>query len=98
MTKEELNEIINQHELWIESNGFQGKNIFLIDYNLTGSDLSNRNLKDAYFGNCNLNQANFSNSKLDKAWFENCNLSQADFTGSNMSTTLFTNCIGKTIK
>ena len=49
MNKKELNQIIQDHELWLESDGREGKRAKLKNSNLEGYDLTRSDLRDATF-------------------------------------------------
>ena len=74
MEQPELNEILDQHKLWIETNGAEGKRA---------------NLKDAYLRAANLlgarlNRADLRYAYLNGAKLTGANLNGADLTGANL--------------
>ena len=76
ITKEELKTILEQHTLWLDSNGKEGKCADLTDANLTranltsanlsGADLSSADLTYAYVSGADLSGADLSDTILDK--------------------------------
>ena len=78
MTKNELNKIIDNHKLWLKTNGEQGERADLRNANLRNANLSNANLSNANLSNANLSNANLSNANLRNANLRNANLSYAD--------------------
>ena len=78
MKQSELNHILNQHKLWLESNGNQGKR----------ADLSGVNLSGAYLTRANLAGANLSGADLRSA-----DLSGADLSGANLRSANLTDSI-----
>ena len=84
MEQEELNKILDDHKLWVESKGEKGKKAYLkganlSDANLFGVNLSYVNLegavlyyaflKDAYLSGANLKGANLQGANLEGAKF-----------------------------
>ena len=67
-------EILEQHKLWLETNGVQGERANLVNANLNGANLGYANLRGA-----NLSSAKFSDADLTHA-----NLIDADFFYANL--------------
>ena len=74
MKQSELNHILKQHKLWLESNGNKGKKADLTNADLWGADLTEANLTDA----------NLSGANLTAAYLTNANLTNADLTDANL--------------
>ena len=60
ITEEELKEILEQHRLWLDSNGKDGKRAYLTSANLTGANLTGADLTGA-----NLTGADLIGSELE---------------------------------
>lgn len=100
ISKEELKKILNEHKLWLESNGKKGKqadlshidlshvNLSHVDLShadLSYIDLSNANLSNMDLTNANLFYANLSDANLSFANLSFANLFQTDLTNANLS-------------
>ena len=85
MEASKLKEILDQHQLWIESNGVQGKCADLEDARLDGANLINADLEGAILCIANLQGANLNGAKLTGANLYGANLSDASLTGANLS-------------
>ena len=64
MTQEELNKILDAHEMWMSTGGKQGAKAGLNGENLDGLDLSTRTLNRASLNNASLNYASLYNASL----------------------------------
>jgi hypothetical protein len=78
MKASELKEILDQHQLWIESNGVQGKCADLEDARLDGANLINADLEGAILCIADLTGANLSGANLSGANLYGANLSGAN--------------------
>ena len=67
MEQSELKEILDQHKLWIETNGAEGKRANLYDANLTGANLTGADLEGANLTGANLTGANLGGADLTGA-------------------------------
>ena len=85
MEASKLKEILDQHQLWIESNGVQGKCADLEDARLDGANLINADLEGAILCIADLWGANLTGAKLTGANLYGANLSDASLTGANLS-------------
>lgn len=74
--QETLSIILKEHQLWLESNGGDGKK----------ADLSNKNLIGANLIGANLRGANLRGANLEGAYLERANLRGADLEGTNLNT------------
>ena len=79
ISDDELNEILANHKLWIDSNSKYGNHANLSGADLRGADLNGANLNDANLHYANLNDANLSGANLNGA-----NLSDANLHGANL--------------
>ena len=75
LSEEELNNVLEQHKLWLDTDGDEGARA-----NLSKADLYRANLSEADLRRANLYRANLSNVSLYKA-----NLSKADLFNVNLS-------------
>jgi len=94
MNQAELNKILNEHELWLRTNGKKGrranlggsdlKEIVLYNAELTKACLCRTNLKGAYLAYANLEAADLSGANLQDAILEGANLSSANLESVNL--------------
>jgi uncharacterized protein YjbI with pentapeptide repeats len=84
-TKEELKIILEQHKLWLDSDGEKGKRADLSSAILTCVDLSGADLRLANLRHTNLSDADLTHANLSGADLTGANLFGADLTGSNLS-------------
>ena len=87
----ELDHILDQHKLWLESNGNKGKRTQLTDANLFGANLTNANLTNAYLYRAKLSDADLTNANLSDAYLTGANLSGAYLTSANLTGACLTN-------
>jgi len=80
MNKDELNKILDNHKLWVQTCGEQGERADLSYADLRGANLRGANLSDANLRGANLRGANLSDANLRGA-----NLSYADLSDANLS-------------
>ena len=100
MEQSELKEILNQHQLWLETNGMQGQyaklngaslhsaNLRCANLNgadLTGADLWCANLSDANLCGANLARANLHCANLKDANLKDANLKDANLARANLA-------------
>ncbi len=88
ITQVALDEMIAQHKRFIEARP-NGKKLVLRHCDLTGLDISNRDLSDAELLNCDFSRANLTNSKLERARlncsiFRSASLSRANLSKSDL--------------
>ena len=103
MEASKLNQILEQHKLWIESSCEQGirANLSYADLrgaklyraklycaNLTGANLSHANLSYANLGGANLTGANLTGADLSGADLSGADLTGANLTGANLRGTI----------
>ena len=89
ITKEELKTILEQHKLWLNSNGKEGKRADLTGANLTCTNLTGTNLTGADLSSADLTWAdltgaNLTSADLSGACLYGANLFGADLTGANL--------------
>jgi hypothetical protein len=89
ITEEELKEILEQHELWLNSNGKEGKcaDLRCADLtcaNLSGAKLSGADLTDADLTWADLTGANLTSADLYGACLYGANLFGADLSGADL--------------
>ena len=85
MKASELKEILDQHKLWIESEGKQGAVARLLRENLVRANLTDANLRNVILNGSNITDADIRNANLTKADIRNTNLNGANLTGANLS-------------
>ena len=85
ITKEELKTIIEQHELWLNSNETEGKCADLSSADLRRADLSYANLTGANLTNANLSSANLTDADLTGADLTFAYLTWVDLTSANLT-------------
>jgi Pentapeptide repeats (8 copies) len=83
MEQSKLNQILDKHKLWLETNGAEGKRANLTGANLTGANLEGANLSGANLCAANLYDANLSGANLRGANLEDANLACANLGGAN---------------
>ena len=79
-----LKKILDQHKIWIESNGVQGKCADLENAYLCGANLINADLEGAILCIANLQGANLNGAKLTGANLYGASLRGANLTGANL--------------
>ena len=67
MNLTDLNKILGEHKIWIESHREIGSRADLLGANLRGADLLGANLRDANLRGANLSDANLSDANLRDA-------------------------------
>lgn len=85
---------LQQHKLWVETVGEQGKKLGLDEIDLRSIDLSDYSLDQAYFTECifnsmSLQSSDFHNSVLCSSEFISTNLYGANFYKADLSYTNF---------
>ncbi len=88
-----LNEILDEHERWVDSGGHLGTRADFTAYNLCGRSLAKRNLAAVSFANSNLKAVDFRGTVLAACDFSDANLraadlSHSDLRGSNLASAL----------
>ena len=83
MEASKLKEILEQHKLWLETNGMQGMQGILAY--LYGANLKDANLKDADLRRASLYAANLTGANLTGANLQYANLKDANLTGANLT-------------
>lgn len=82
MDKNEIREMLEQHQLWLNSNG--GKRAELRGVDLRGADLNGADLRRANLRGANLYGAQLGNACLNLADLSYANLSNADLHNANL--------------
>lgn len=83
-TQQLINESIQDHKLWIDSDGKEGNCLTLKLVDLRKKDFSGLNLSNANFIECNLRDVNFSNCNLRNSNFFYSDLSFVDFRNTDL--------------
>lgn len=94
MEQEELNKILDEHELWVKSCATKGKQADLLGEHLEGLAFDDRALSQASFRGAYLDGAKFIDAILVSTDFEGARLAHADFSCANAWSANFneTNC------
>ena len=85
MEASKLKEILDQHKLWIETKGKQGKRAYLGGAILTRANLTRANLYCANLSLANLTDANLTGASLTGASLTGANLTDANLTDANLT-------------
>ena len=83
MKQREVNKILEQHKLWLESEGKEGKR----------GDLSGASLKNLNFRGANLRYFKFRYADLEGDYFNGADLEGADLRDINSCRTDFTDAV-----
>lgn len=79
LTTKQWNKIMQQHLLYVETNGDEGKPMRLIGVDLTGVEMESMDLRDAVFCRCDLSYSIFRECSFERVKVTNCNLWKAAF-------------------
>ena len=63
ITQEQLNELLKQHELWLGTEGKEGKRADLSGMNLNELDFSDRDLRQIILRDCSMENASFDSAE-----------------------------------
>lgn len=85
ITIEELEMILKNHKLWLDTHGAEGEQACLAYMDLTGVNLENADLYMANLIGTNLQGANLENKDLRAVDFTWADLSNANMSGANLS-------------
>ena len=95
ITREVLDQIVRQHQLWLDSDGDKGeradlqgadlRGAYLVDAYLDGANFGGSNLRFASLGFANLHGANLHFADLQSASLCYANLQGANLGGANLS-------------
>ena len=99
MEASKLKEILEQHKLWIETNGVQGERAnlegaYLGGANLRGAELTHADLTHADLTHADLRGANLTYAILRDANLRDANLTGAKLTGANLEYAKLTGATG----
>ena len=83
-TPPDLEHILEQHRIWLRSDGSEGKRADLCGANLQGADLEDANLQGAKLLNANLQRADLHYANLQEANLIYANLLEASLAGANL--------------
>ena len=81
----DINQIIEQHALWLDTDGKEGSRANLTRANLYGANLYGVNLSRANLYGANLEGANLTHANLDCANLDGANLYSAILNGANLT-------------
>ena len=85
MEASKLNQILEQHKLWIETNGVQGERANLEGAYLGGAYLRGAYLRGADLTHADLTHADLRGANLTYAILRDANLRDANLTGANLT-------------
>ena len=77
MTKKQIEEILNNHKLFLDTKGERGCRAFFLCEDLRGFDFSNRDLRGVNFKGSNLSECNLSYCNLTDCIFTECDMTDA---------------------
>ena len=81
----DLQGVLREHKLWLDSQGDSGCWANLSGVNLSGADLHKANLSGANLSGANLRRSNLSEADLSAVNFCDANLNEADLSGAKLS-------------
>ncbi len=84
MPDEELQEILEAHRKWVESEGKEGERADLFEANLQEADLDGANLQEANLYEANLQGADLVEANLQGAYLLEANLQEAYLVEANL--------------
>jgi uncharacterized protein YjbI with pentapeptide repeats len=79
-----IQKALDDHHLWVESEGRRGRRADLRRFDLKGADLFGSNLKSANLAGAGLPSADLSDSDLENAGLENADLTGASLAWANL--------------
>ena len=88
MNQEQLNEILKQHKLWLDTKGEEGKRADLIGANLEGDNLRGADLSGAYLRGTCLVEVDLTGADLRGADLTGALLSHVNLEGANLEGTM----------
>ena len=91
MDASELKEILDQHKLWVETNGMQGERANLRCANLRCANLGGANLGGANLSDADLTGASLRGASLRVANLTRANLTRANLTRANLTCAILEN-------
>ena len=84
MTRQELEQVLTHHHIWVNSGGREGASADFSNGDLYGANLRDANLHGANLHGANLRWANLSGADLHGADLHGANLSGADLRDANL--------------
>jgi uncharacterized protein YjbI with pentapeptide repeats len=85
MNRDELNKILDNHKLWLKTNGEQGERADLSSADLSYADLSSADLSYAKLRSADLRSADLRSAKLRSADLSYADLRSADLSSADLS-------------
>jgi uncharacterized protein YjbI with pentapeptide repeats len=85
MNLSSLQKMLQDHKVWLETSGAEGKRAKLSGSDLSGANLACANLTRANLLGANLSSANLSGADLSRANLTRANLTCANLLGANLS-------------
>ena len=84
MEQARLDKILENHKLWLKTNGEQGERADLSYANLRSANLRSANLRSANLSYANLRSANLRSANLSSADLSSADLSSADLSSADL--------------
>ena len=84
MEQAKLNKILDEHKLWLKTNGEQGKRANLSSADLRSANLSSADLRYANLSSANLSSADLRSADLRSADLRSANLRYANLSSANL--------------
>ena len=84
----DIQKVLEQHKIWVDSNGKEGERADLSDATLINLDLSGVDLRGAQLRDINLSGADLRNTNLSDADLTDANLRGADLREANFNQTI----------
>jgi uncharacterized protein YjbI with pentapeptide repeats len=85
MSQAELDRVLEQHKLWLQTGGAQGARAYLYSTNLSHADLSGADLSGAYLSGASLTGADLTGANLTYADLLRANLSDVNLSDVDLS-------------
>lgn len=102
ISQEELNNLLDNHELWLKNPSNDKNRLILENYDLSFLEIKNRDLSRASFNKCNMNDMRIQNcdlsytglysNKMNNITFSICNFNKTKIYSNDLLRGLFTNC------
>lgn len=93
ITTGELQQRLDNHEEWLESNGAKGRQAEFTGADLAQAELERADLSGARLENADLREANLEEADLSKAGLEHADLTEARLTSTNLTGARLRNAI-----
>lgn len=108
ISQEELDNLLDDHELWLKNPSNNKNRLILKNYDLSFLEIKNRDLSKALFDkcnmfdmkiqNCDLSYTGLYNNKMNGIMFYVCNLNETKIYSNDLFEGLFINCTLTNVK